>query len=409
MIPLENIRITHPGFKANPFPTYARLRAEAPVCRIVLPGRQEAYLVTRYDDVLALLKDDRFVKDRSGATTGERQRRQPWIPPVFAPLMRGMLDRDDPDHARLRGFVQKAFTPRRIEALASRIEALSEALLDRVAARGTFDLIADFALPLPVTVIADLLGVPQSDRPKFTTWSKTMIRGAASPGDMALFLPDMLAFVGYVRRLVRRRRAEPTDDLLGALVVAEEAGERLTDDELLAMVVLLLTAGHETTVNLIGNGMLALIQSPEQLERVRSDPSRLKTGIEELLRFGDPVDMATHRYASEEIEIAGVAIPRGSLTLGVLGSANRDESRFPDAEALDVARDPNRHLAFGQGTHYCLGSSLARMEGRIAVGALLRRFPSLKLGTPAEQLRWRRGLILRGLESLPLLAKSKTG
>lgn len=402
MTPFESVQIASPAFKANPHSFYTRLRAEAPVCRVRMPDTQEAWLVARYDDVLALFKDQRFAKDRRNALTPAQLRKQPWVPPVFAPLFRNMLDLDDPDHGRLRALVHKAFTPRRTAQLAERIQTLSDDLLDKAQAQGRLDLIADFALPLPVTVIADLLGVPEGDRRKFARWSHTLIKNTASQWDMVRSLPDLLAFVRYIRWLVRLRRAEPQDDLVSALVQAEEAGDHLSEDEMLAMIAILLTAGHETTVNLIGNGMLALLQHPQQADRLRAAPSQITTAVEELLRFASPVDMASHRYAREDVEVAGALIPRGALVFGVIGSANRDERQFPHPDALDIARDPNRHLAFGQGGHYCIGAPLARMEGQIAITTLLRRFPDLRLAQPPEQLRWRRGLLLRGLESLPL-------
>ncbi|MBC8078328.1 MAG: cytochrome P450 [Chloroflexales bacterium] len=403
MAPFENVQIASAAFKANPHPFYARLRAEAPVCRVRLPDKQEAWLVARYDDVLALLKDQRFAKDRRNALTPVQLTKQPWIPPMLAPLTRNMLDLDDPDHGRLRGLVHKAFTPRRIEQMAERIQVLSDELLNKAAAGSSFDLIRDFALPLPVTVIADLLGVPAGDRLKFARWSNTIIKNTASRWNMVLSLPDILAFVRYIRWLVRLRRADPQDDLVSALVQAEEAGDHLNEDELLAMIAILLIAGHETTVNLIGNGTLALLQSPQQREHLRAEPSRIKTAVEELLRYVSPVDMATERYAREDVEIAGATIPRGALVFGLLGSANRDERQFPNPDTLDIARDPNRHLAFGQGGHYCVGAPLARMEGQIAINTLLRRFPELRLAHAPERLRWRRGLVLRGLEALPLV------
>ena len=402
MTPFENVQIASPAFKADPYPFYRRLRAEAPVCRVRLPGGQEAYLVTRYNDVAALLKDARFAKDRQNALTPEQMARSPWVPPVFAPLMRNMLDVDDPDHARLRALVQKVFTPRRIEQMAERIQSVSDSLLDKAEARGSLDLIRDFALPLPVAVIADLLGVPKQDRANFARWSRTLIKNTGTPWDMVLTIPDLLAFVGFLRGLVRLRRAAPGDDLVSALIQAQENGDRLSDDELIAMIAILLSAGHETTVNLVGNGMLMLLQHADWCDRLRADSSGIALAIEELLRFASPVDMTTNRYAREPVSIAGTVLPRGSLVLGVLGSANRDERYFTDAETLDLARTPNRHLAFGQGSHYCLGASLARLEGRIAIGTLLRRFPDLRMARPTEPLRWRRGLMLRGLESLPL-------
>jgi cytochrome P450 PksS len=304
---------------------------------------------------------------------------------------------------RLRALVSKAFTPRIIERLRGRIEALCEELLDAMERERGTDLVAGYALPLPATVIAELLGVPAEDHARFHRWSNRLV-SVSSGRDMLRALPAALAFVRYLRNLVERRRADPQDDLITALIRVEEAGDKLSEDELLAMAFLLLVAGHETTVNLIASGTLALLEHPEQTARLRRDPSLVKPAVEELLRYTSPVEMATERYAREDAEIGGRRIPRGELVLAVLGSANRDERHFEKPDVLDLARDPNRHLAFGRGgVHHCLGAPLARMEGQIALSALLRRFPGARLAMAPESLHWRRGLFLRGLEKLPLV------
>jgi cytochrome P450 len=397
--------LASPPFKANPYPFYARLRAEAPVWRVTLRDRRTAWLVTRYEDVARVLKDDTFAKDKLNAMDSEQRAKTPWVPGFLKPLERNMLDLDDPDHARLRALVSKAFTPRLIERLRGRIEALCEEFLDAMEGerdrKGGTDLVADYALPLPVTVIAELLGVPAEDHAKFHRWSNRLV-SVSSGRDMLQALPAALSFVRYLRKLVERRRADPQGDLITALIRAEEAGDKLSEDELLAMAFLLLVAGHETTVNLIASGTLALLEHPEQTESLRRDASLVKPAVEELLRYTSPVEMATERYARKDTEIKDTTIPRGGLVLAVLGSANRDERHFEDPDALDLARDPNRHLAFGRGgVHHCLGAPLARMEGQIALNALLRRFPGARLAP--EILRWRRGLFLRGLERLPLI------
>jgi cytochrome P450 PksS len=298
--------------------------------------------------------------------------------------------------------VQDAFTPRLVEQMRGRIQALADRLLDQVQGRGGMDLIRDFALPLPTTVIADILGVPVEDRHKFHRWSNALVSAGSSTWGLLKAVPNGWALLRYVRKFIRRHRGRPREDLVSALARAEEAGDRLSDDELLAMVFLLLVAGHETTVNLIGNGTLALLEHPDQRERLRSDPALIKPAVEELLRYASPVDMATERYAREDVTVAGVSIPRGDMVFAVVASANRDERQFPNPDALDLTREPNRHLAFGLGAHFCLGASLARLEGQIAIGTLLRRFPDLRLAVAPEVLRWRRGLVLRGLEGLPV-------
>lgn len=394
--------LASPQFKADPFGFYARLRATAPVHRVTLPGKRSAWLVTRYDDVVAILKDDRLAKDPLNALSDDQRAKQPWLPGFLKPLSRNMLDLDGADHARLRALVHKAFTPRLIEQLRGRIQTLADDLLSAVPDKSRLDLIRDYALPLPITIISDLLGVPQADRQQFGRWSRRIVAVTASPLDLPLVLPAIWQFMRFVRRLCAIRRADPQDDLLSALLHAEEAGDTLSEDELLAMVVLILIAGHETTVNLIGNGALALLEDPEQLALLRGNPALSKSAVDELLRFTSPVELATERYAREPITIAGTTIPRGEQVLAVLASANRDERYFVQPGLLDLTRQPNRHLAFGQGSHYCLGAPLARLEGQIAFNTLLRRAPNLRLTVPPDTLRWRRGMFLRGLERLPL-------
>ena len=300
--------LASPAFKANPYPFYARLRAEAPVWRATLRDRRTAWLVTRYEDVARVLKDDTFAKDKLNAMDPEQRAKTPWVPGFLKPLERNMLDLDDPDHVRLRALVSKAFTPRLIERLRGRIEALCEELLDAMererGRKGGTDLVAGYALPLPATVIAELLGVPAEDHARFHRWSNRLV-SVSSGRDMLRALPAALSFVRYLRKLVERRRADPEDDLITALIRAEEAGDKLSEDELLAMAFLLLVAGHETTVNLIASGTLALLEHPEQTERLRRDPSLIKPAVEELLRYTSPVEMATERYAREDTEIEG--------------------------------------------------------------------------------------------------------
>jgi cytochrome P450 len=394
--------LASPRFKADPYPFYARLRAEAPVWRTTLPDKRTAWLVTRYEDVAGVLKDDRLAKDPLNAQDPEQRAARPWVPGFLKPLEQNMLDLDDPDHKRLRALVSKAFTPRLIERLRGRIEAICRDLLDVIGRRRRTELVRDYALPLPATVIAELLGIPAKDQRRFHRWSNRIV-SISSGRDVWRALPAALAFVRYLRKMSERRRVLPEDDLLSALAQAEEAGDRLSQDELLAMSFLLLVAGHETTVNLIASGTLALLEHPDQLEKLEGDTQLIKPAVEELLRYTSPVEIATERYARQDLEISGTTVPRGELVLAVLGSANRDEQHFEEPDALDLTRDPNRHLAFGRGgVHHCLGAPLARMEGQIAISALLRRFPSLRPDTDPGSLRWRRGIFLRGLQRLPL-------
>jgi cytochrome P450 PksS len=399
---IPDVDLASAQFKADPYPFYARLRAEAPVHRVVLQDKQQVWLITRYDDVAAALKDERFVKDRFQAMTPDQVAKQPWVPAAFKPLMRNMLDVDPPDHTRLRGLVQKAFTPRLVENMRPRIQTLTDALLDAAIARGKMDVIREFALPLPTTIISDMLGVPAEERHKFQRWSNAIVTTKPSALGRLLAIPNVWMFLKYIRRLVRARRDAPRDDLVTALVTAEQSGDQLSEDELLSMIFLLLVAGHETTVNLIGNGSLALMKHPTAMQQLRESPTIIKPAIEELLRYDSPVESATERFAREDVTVAGLTIPRGSLVFAVICSANRDESQFERPNELNLTRDPNRHLAFGLGVHYCLGAALARLEGQIAIETLLRRIPRLSLAVPRTSLRWRPGLVLRGMKSLPV-------
>jgi cytochrome P450 PksS len=385
-------------FKANPWDFFASLRGEQPVRSIELRNGATAWLITRYDDAMAVLADARFAKDPSKATGAK----PPWLPGALRALSRNMLDLDEPDHRRLRNLVQKAFTPRVVEELRPRIESIAAELLDRIAHRGhRADLIADYAAPIPVTIIAELLGVRQRDRAKFQRWSSHLVAADTSAWHKLRAIPSGIAFILFLRRLIRQRRTALQDDLLSRLIEVQDEGDRLNADELLAMCFLLLVAGHETTVNLIGNGVLALLQHPEEMARLRSDPALIGPAIEEMLRYGSPLQMATERYAVDAVNVSGVTIPKGSLVYVVLAAANRDGDAFPDADRFNITRLPNRHLAFGHGIHYCLGAPLARLEGQIAIRALLDRFSEIALVGEAR-LRWRRGLVLRGVESLPV-------
>jgi len=396
----EHPRLDSRRFKANPYPDYARLRTAAPVYRTRVAFWLPAiWIVTRYDDVVSILKDPRFSKDYIGA--------YPWIPHSMRAMFRNLLSIDPPDHTRLRSLVQKAFTPRLIEGLRGRIQGICDDLLGRAGNDETIELIEAYALPVPLTIISDLLGVPLEDRRRFGPWTKKVAAAGASASvvDFMRALPSLTRLSRYIRELVTQRRASPQDDLITALVRAEESGDRLTEDEIVSMVVLLLLAGHETTVHLIASGALTLMQYPGQGVRMQETPKLRASAIDEILRYASPVEFATPRITLEDVTIGSVTIPRGELVAVSLGSANHDESQFPDPETFDIAREPNRHVAFGMGSHFCLGAALARLEGEIALTTLFGRFPGLHLAGPPDSLRWRKSLALRGLEKLPV----KTG
>jgi cytochrome P450 len=382
-----------PEFLADPYPTYHRLRAEDPVHWSPLGF----WVLTRYDDVVAVLRDQRFAKEAMIAAVAARF----GIPPGTIGL--SMLDRDPPDHTRLRGLVSKAFTPRVVERLRPRIQQIVDGLLDRVEGKGTMDLIEEFAYPIPVMVICEMLGVPLEDHERFKTWSLDLARGLDSimlPVDSEVAIRSGIARQGltdYFRALIRQRRASPRNDLLSALIAAEEAGDKLSEDELLASSILLLVAGHETTVNLIGNGTLALLRHPDQLRRLRENPGLIVGAVEELLRYDGPVQR-TARMPSAEATIGGRTIKPGEMVMPFIGAADRDPAQFPDPDRLDIARADNRHVAFGMGIHFCLGAPLARVEGQIAINTLAQRLPKLALAT--ERPEHRQSLTLRGLKAL---------
>jgi len=388
-----NTVVEHLGaeYFSDPYSVHARLRAEHPVARVIMPGGTPAWLITGYAEARVALTDPRLLKLPKG-----------WRPPpdsLLASLDLHMLNLDPPDHDRLRKLVNKAFTPRRVEELRPRIAAITAGLLDDMSTRREVDLLAAFAFPLPITVICELLGVPVADRDQFRAWSATIVADTVTP---EVFQAHATAMTVYFRTLMAARRREPADDLLSALISARDEGEGLSENELLSMAFLLLVAGHETTVNLIASGTLALLLNPGELARLRADPSLLGGAVEELLRYVNPVNNATFRFTGEPVELAGVAIGPGEVVLVSLSGANRDPARYADPDRLDLDRDSGGHLAFGHGIHYCLGAPLARLEAEIAFRGLLERFGSMTLAVPPAELRWRPSTLIHGLESLPV-------
>jgi cytochrome P450 len=361
--------------RADPYPTYRQLRDEDPIHCSPTSG---AWFITRYADCIELLRDPRFSATRGRAGNYEDEGRE---------VVPSMLTQDPPDHTRLRNLVNRAFLPRVVEALSPRIEAWVTELLDAAQSRGGMDLIKDFASPLPIVVIAELMGVPVADRAIFEAWSSSDRTGSK----LDLEPDDPQA--GYFRALIAHRRAEPRDDFLTRLMAAD-----LTELELIAMCRLILIAGNETTVNVLGNGLLALLEHPDAMTRLRAEPGLIETAVEELLRFDSPVQL-TGRVALEDIEWEGKRIPAWSNVVGILGAANRDPEVFANPDELDLTRDPNPHLAFGRGIHFCLGAPLARLTARIAIRQVLERFPNFRLaGKPELQ----RTVVLRGRRRIPV-------
>ena len=318
-----------------------------------------------------------------------------------------MICVDDPAHARLRKLVAKAFTPRSIDEMEGHIRSAIETMIEDLARRGTVDLIADFALPLPLNVISEMLGIPAEWRLSFHHQIVRLIEVNDQPVKRAIrWAPAMPKLVRFFENLVERKRREPDDRLITRLLEAEDAGDHLSRDELTAMIFLLLFAGHETSVNLIGNGVLALLDHPEQLALLRAKPELMDGAVEELLRYTSPVEYGTMRFAKEPVTIAGVTIDTGEMVMALHASANRDETAFPEADRLDVSRAGGRHLAFGAGLHYCIGAALGRLETKLALAALLDRFSDIALTVPRDAIRWRQSSGLRGLVALPLNLRS---
>jgi cytochrome P450 len=367
---------------------------------VVLPRGLKVWLVTRYADVRAALADPRLKKDsRQIDDLFELHTTNPDSLRGGETLFAHMLNSDPPDHERLRRLVNKAFTARRIEQLRPRIEDITEGLLADIGPAADVDLLDAFAFPLPITVICELLGVPTTDRDDFRKWSNALISGGVPTAEIEGAGKAMSV---YLSDLVAAKRAQPDADMISALLQAQDSGDRLADHELIAMAFLLLIAGHETTVNLLANGVLALITNPDQLAALRADRSLLPGAIEEFLRFESPVKNATFRCTTEPTELAGVLVPARELVVLSLGSANRDPDRYADPDQLDIERDVSGHMAFGHGIHYCLGAPLARLEAEIAFNRLLDKYDRIELTVPLADLRWRPGMLIRGLERFPV-------
>ncbi|WP_330175430.1 cytochrome P450 [Streptomyces sp. NBC_01498] len=393
-------------FATDPYPAYAWLREHEPVRRTRLPSGVEAWLVTRYADARRALADPRLSKNPAHHAAQAHAKGKTGIPGERgAELMTHLLNIDPPDHTRLRRLVSQAFTPRRVAEFAPRVQELTDGLIDAFAAGGEADLIHDFAFPLPIYAICDLLGVPREDQDDFRDWAGMMIRHGGGPrGGVARSVKKMRA---YLAELIHRKRDDLGDDLISGLIRASDDGEHLTENEAAAMAFILLFAGFETTVNLIGNGVYALLRNPEQRTRLQSslragESELLATGIEELLRYDGPVELATWRYATEPVQLGGQSVAVGDPVLVVLAAANRDPERFAEPDRLDLARSDNKHLGYGHGIHYCLGAPLARLEGQTALRTLLTRLPDLRPAVDPSELRWRGGLIMRGLRTLPV-------
>lgn len=392
---LSEIDLSSAAFKHEAYDFYKELRASRPLYPVSLGELGQGWLITRYDDAMHLLKDARLKKDVENVFA---ENEEPVISKTKEPLTEHMLNSDPPDHTRLRSLVQKAFTPRMILQLEDRIQHIADSLLDNVQHNHSMDLVEDFSFPLPIIVISEMLGIPLEDRQKFKNWSQAIIDFTDTPESLA----KIKQFAEYLQYLVHKKRNEPADDLISALIQAESEGTKLSTKELYSTIMLLIVAGHETTVNLITNMIFALLDHPDQLDKLRQKPDLIDSAIEEALRFYSPVELTTLRWAAEPFTLQGQEVKRKDVIVISLASANRDEKVFPDADVFDIARKNNRHIAFGHGSHFCLGAPLARLEAKIAVPALLRRYPDIQIQGRREDIKWKGNFLMRSLEELPL-------
>lgn len=382
-----------PDYIADPYGFYAQIRGDSPVFATTLPDGLPVYLVTRYADVLAGLKDSRLVKNIGNA--------RPEMKHVKGIQNQTLLKADPPEHARLRALSQEAFKPKFVNQMRTHIQEIADRLIDAIQGQGKADFIESFAFPLPIIVICEILGIPPDDNHLFREWSTAFITTGLLNAEDPTAIPEMGYLAQYLNALVDQREKDPKDDFVTDMLRVEHEGNKLNRFEVISTLIMMLVAGHETTVNLIGNGMLELLKHPDQLEKLKADPTLIKSAVEELLRFVNPIQFV-NRYAAEDIVVDGVTIPHGSHVLLMVAAANYDKAYLPTPEALNLSEGDSRHLAFGQGIHYCLGAPLARLEGEIAFTTLLRRLPNIRLAIPPDQVQWRTTLTLRGLAALPI-------
>ena len=404
MLPEQQFDLNSQEFYRRSNEIFGRLREQEPIYKQVSMYGRPMWYVTRYEDVEAILRDSQhFVLDFRKAFDPETLQRLGERPQLMDMVNNHLLTKDGEDHRRLRALVSRVFTPRMVAGLRPRIEAIAGELLDRVQDQKEMDLVEAYAFPLPITVIAEMLGIPAKDRAKFREWSDAFVTAPFTSNDDEAFMQSAMGFVGYLGQIFEERRLNPQNDLISALLQAEEAGDRLSTQELFSMVVLLIIAGHETTVTLIGNATVAMLTHPEVLERLRKHPEEMPEAVEEFLRYESPVQRSIARWVTEDIALGGQQFKRGDMVIAVLGSANRDSGEFAHPDVLDIDRENNgAHLAFGKGIHYCLGAPLARLEGDIALNTLLRRLPGLRLAVPAQELSYRQTPLFHAFVHIPV-------
>ena len=400
--PKRPINLADTEFVNHKYAYYRWLREEAPVYRGKI-SVMKAYFLSRYDDCVSFVQDPRFVRNRTTATGGSRFPVP--LPKSVRALAQSMIVDDDPNHRRLRNLVQKAFTARALSALEPQIQQLNDKLLDQLESQNRIDVKQDFGLPVPAAVISKIMGITREEMPHFQQMMRVLSTGLTGWSLLRTFAWDLRKTAKFVRDLIARKRLEPGDDILTGLIHAESEGDRLDEDELVAMCFLLTIAGFETTVSLITNGVLTLVEHPDSLERLRAEPGLWDSAVEEMIRYRGPIHASKQQYAREDVVWSGVTIPKGSAVFPLYGAANHDPAAFEKPETFDIARTPNKHLGFGWGPHFCLGASLARMETRITLQSLFERNPNLRLAVPVEELRLQPVPGWHRYESLPVVLR----
>ncbi|PEE33215.1 cytochrome P450 family protein [Bacillus cereus] len=397
----DGINLASAQFKEDAYEIYKESRKKQPILFVNQVEIGKEWLITRYEDALPLLKDNRLKKDWTNVFSQDIKNMYLSVDNSDH-LTTHMLNSDPPNHSRLRSLVQKAFTPKMIAQLDKRIERIADDLISDIERKGTLNLVDDYSFPLPIIVISEMLGIPKEDQAKFRIWSHAVIASPETPEEIKETEKQLSEFITYLQYLVDIKRKEPKEDLVSALILAESEGHKLSARELYSMIMLLIVAGHETTVNLITNTVLALLENPNQLQLLKDNPKLIDSAIEEGLRYYSPVEVTTARWAAEPFQIHDRRIEKGDMVVIALASANRDETVFENPEVFDITRENNRHIAFGHGSHFCLGAPLARLEAKIAITTLFNRMPELQIKGNREEIKWQGNYLMRSLEELPL-------
>ncbi|HFK1449821.1 TPA: cytochrome P450 [Bacillus pacificus] len=397
----DGINLASAQFKEDAYEIYKESRKKQPILFVNQVEIGKEWLITRYEDALPLLKDNRLKKDWTNVFSQDTKNMYLSVDNSDH-LTTHMLNSDPPNHSRLRSLVQKAFTPKMIAQLDGRIQRIADDLISDIERKGTLNLVDDYSFPLPIIVISEMLGIPKEDQAKFRIWSHAVIASPETPEEIKETEKQLSEFITYLQYLVDMKRKEPKEDLVSALILAESEGHKLSARELYSMIMLLIVAGHETTVNLITNTVLALLENPNQLQLLKDNPKLIDSAIEEGLRYYSPVEVTTARWAAEPFQIHHQTIQKGDMVIIALASANRDETVFENPEIFDITRENNRHIAFGHGSHFCLGAPLARLEAKIAITTLFNRMPKLQIKGNREDIKWQGNYLMRSLEELPL-------